>query len=273
MKKKAEKIVIYTLLILFAIVIIAPLIGVVITGFKTNQELFLETWSLPEEWKIENYIDAWESGIGTYLKNSVIVTVGGTVLATFLSCLAAYPLSRLHFTTKRLFVLLIMGGLMLAPQSSVISLYRMAREMHLYDTLTGLILINAAFRIPFSTFLIMTFYKGISKSLDESAIIDGAKTRQIFWKIMMPLSKPIIASSAIVCVRAIWNELMFANVMLTSSAKKTIPVGLVNMQGMTTTNWTVLMAGMVIASVPLIVIFLVLQKQFIRGLTAGSVKG
>ena len=90
---------------------------------------------------------------------------------------------------------------------------------------------------------------------------------------MMPLSKPIIASSAIVCVRAIWNELMFANVMLTSSAKKTIPVGLVNMQGMTTTNWTVLMAGMVIASVPLIVIFLVLQKQFIRGLTAGSVKG
>lgn len=273
MKRRAEKTVIYILLILFAVMIIIPLIWVVITGFKTNQELFLATWSLPEEWKFENYIKAWDSGIGVYLKNSVIVTVCGTALATFVSCLAAYPLSRMNFSAKKTIVLLIMGGLMLAPQSSVISLYRMARAMHLYDTLTGLILINAAFRIPFSTFLIMTFYKGISKSLDESAIIDGAKTRQIFWKIMMPLSKPIIASSAIVCVRAIWNELMFANVMITSNAKKTIPVGLVNMQGMTTTNWTVLMAGMVISSLPLIIIFLLLQKQFIRGLTAGSVKG
>lgn len=273
MKKKTEKAVLWGVMILFALVIIAPLIWVVVTGFKTNQELFLATWKLPEEWKIENYINAWKSGIGVYLKNSVIVTVFGTTLATFLSCLAAYPFSRISFKSKKFWILLIMGGLMLAPQSSVISLYKMARAMHLYDTLTGLIIINAAFRIPFSTFLIMTFYKGISRSLDESAVIDGAKTRQIFWKIMMPLSKPIIASSAIVCVRAIWNELMFANVLITSSAKKTIPVGLVNMQGMTTTNWTMLMAGMVIASVPLIVIFLVLQKQFIRGLTAGSVKG
>ena len=129
------------------------------------------------------------------------------------------------------------------------------------------------FRIPFATFLIMTFYKDISVSLDESAFIDGAKTRQVFWKIIMPLSKPIIASCAIVSFRAVWNELMFANVLLESTVKKTIPVGLVNLQGTTTTNWTMLMAGMVIASVPLVIIFLILQKQFIRGLTAGGVKG
>ena len=136
-----------------------------------------------------------------------------------------------------------------------------------------MIIITGAFRIPFATFLIMTFYKDISISLDESAFIDGAKTRQVFWRIIMPLSKPIIASCAIVSFRAVWNELMFANVLLESNAKKTIPIGLVNLQGMTTTNWTMVVAGMVIASVPLIIVFLILQKQFIRGLTAGGVKG
>ena len=162
---------------------------------------------------------------------------------------------------------------MLAPQSSVISLFKMVRMVGLYDTRTSLILINAAFRIPFAIFLIMTFYKSISYSLDESAYIDGATTWQIFRKIIVPLSKPIIASSAIVSFRAVWNELMFANIMLQSTEKKTVPVGLMNFQGMTTTNWTLVVASMVIASLPLVIAFLILQKQFVRGLTAGSVKG
>ena len=119
----------------------------------------------------------------------------------------------------------------------------------------------------------MTFYKSISYSLDESAYIDGATTWQIFRKIIVPLSKPIIASSAIVSFRAVWNELMFANIMLQSTEKKTVPVGLMNFQGMTTTNWTLVVASMVIASLPLVIAFLILQKQFVRGLTAGSVKG
>ena len=162
---------------------------------------------------------------------------------------------------------------MLAPQSAVISLFKMANVIGLYNTYAGMIIITGAFRIPFATFLIMTFYRDISVSLDESAFIDGAKTRQVFWKIIMPLSKPIIASCAIVSFRAVWNELMFANVLLESTSKKTVPVGLVILQGTTTTNWTMLMAGMVIASVPLILIFIVLKKQFIRGLSAGGVKG
>ena len=162
---------------------------------------------------------------------------------------------------------------MLAPQSSVISLFKMVKIAGLYDTQTSLVLIDAAFRIPFATFLIMTFYKSISYSLDESAYIDGATTWQIFCKIIVPLSKPIIASCAIVSFRAVWNELMFANIMLQSTAKKTVPVGLMNFQGMTTTNWTLVVASMVIASLPLVIAFLALQRQFVRGLTAGSVKG
>ena len=107
----------------------------------------------------------------------------------------------------------------------------------------------------------------------KMCIRDRASTWQIFRKIIVPLSKPIIASCAIVSFRAVWNELMFANIMLQSTDKKTVPVGLMNFQGMTTTNWTLVVASMVIASLPLVIAFLLLQKQFVRGLTAGSVKG
>lgn len=271
--KKISHIIILFLLILFALIIFLPLIWMVITGLKTNRELFLAPWKMPEKWQFHNYADAWRAGIGTFFKNSVITTVGATVFSTLLACLAAYPISRIKFRTKKLWVVLILGGLMLAPQSAVISLFKMSKVLHLYDSYLGMIIITGAFRIPFATFLIMTFYKDISISLDESAFIDGAKTRQVFWKIIMPLSKPIIASCAIVSFRAVWNELMFANVLLESNMKKTIPIGLVNLQGMTTTNWTMVVAGMVIASVPLIIVFMILQKQFIRGLTAGGVKG
>ncbi|RGT71013.1 carbohydrate ABC transporter permease [Mediterraneibacter massiliensis] len=273
MKKRILQIIAYVFFILLAIIIILPLVWMVITGFKTNQEMFLSPFSLPEKWHWENYTNAWSKGIGVYLSNSVIITVGATVLSTFVSCLAAYPLARIHFKGKKMWILLILGGLMLAPQSSVISLFRMVRIVGMYDTRTSLILIDAAFRIPFATFLTMTFYKSISYSLDESAYIDGATTWQIFRKIIVPLSKPIIASCAIVSFRAVWNELMFANIMLQSTEKKTVPVGLMNFQGMTTTNWTLVIASMVIASLPLVIAFLLLQKQFVRGLTAGSVKG
>lgn len=273
MKKKILHGITYVLFSIFAILIILPLLWLIITGFKSNQEMFLAPFSLPEVWHWENYVDAWSKGVGVYLTNSVIITVLATVLSTFVSCLAAYPLARLKFKSKMFWVMLILGGLMLAPQSSVISLFKMVKMAGLYDTRTSLVLIDAAFRIPFATFLIMTFYKSISYSLDESAYIDGASTWYIFRKIIVPLSKPIIASCAIVSFRAVWNELMFANIMLQSTDKKTVPVGLMNFQGMTTTNWTLVVASMVIASLPLVIAFLALQKQFVRGLTAGSVKG
>jgi len=273
MKNKLIHGLILFFLILFAIIVLLPMLWMIVTGFKTNQELFLAPFSLPNQWHWENYVNAWEHGIGLYFLNSVSITVAATVLSIVVSALAAYPLARLQFKGKKFWIYLILGGLMLAPQSSVISLFKMVKFADLYDTRTSLIIIDAAFRVPFATFLIMTHYKSISYSLDESAYIDGANTWQIFKAIIVPLSKPIIASCAIVSFRAVWNELMFANIFLQSTDKKTVPVGLMNIQGMTTTNWTLLLSSMVIASVPLVIAFLLLQKQFVRGLTAGSIKG
>lgn len=265
--------VIFAVLLLFALAIILPLIWIVITGFKSNKDIYTSPFALPSVWLFKNYVSAWKSGIGRYLLNSVIVTAFSTLISAGLSCLAAYPLSRMNFKMKRFLVYLIMGGLMLAPQSSAISLFKMMGLAHLIDTRFGLELVTAAFNIPFATFLIMTFFKSISPSLDEAAFIDGATTGQVFFRIILPLSKPILASCCIISFRSVWNELLFANIFLQSNDKKTIPVGLINMQGMTTTKWGVITAGMVLASVPLILLFLVLQKQFIRGLTLGGVKG
>ena len=258
---------------LFAIMILVPLIWMVLTGLKTNKELFLAPWMLPETLKFDNYSKAWTAGIGMYFKNSVIVTVMATAGSTLLSCFAAYPLSRYTFRSKRFWILVILGGLMLAPQSSLISLFKMTKWFGVYDTHLGLIIINGAFRIPFSTFLLMTYYKSISYSLDESAYIDGASTWTIFWRIIMPLSKPIIASVIIICFRSVWNELMFANVLLQTNDLKTIPVGLLNLQGYTTTNWTMLVAGMVITSIPLILFFHNIAKAIYKGINSRKRKG
>lgn len=260
------------LLIGFAALILMPLFWMILTGFKTNRELFLAPWTMPETFHFKNYSSAWTSGIGNYFFNSVIVTVFATALTTCVACLAAYPLARVNFKNKHLVIYAILGGLMVAPQSAVISLFTLIRQLGLYDQRLGLILVESTFNISFSTFLIMAYYRTISSSLDESAHIDGASSFRIFTSIIVPLSQPIIASTIIVCVRSIWNELMYANVLMTSNSKKTIPVGLVNMQGYTTTNWTQLVAGMVITSLPLVLLFLAMQRQFVRGLSAGGVK-
>ncbi|MFR9064301.1 MAG: carbohydrate ABC transporter permease [[Clostridium] scindens] len=254
----------YILFIAFAIIIILPLVWMIITGFKTNQELFLSPFALPKQWHWENYTDAWSMGIGVYLSNSVIITVAATALSTFVVRLAAYPLARLQFKSKKLWIYLILGGLMLAP-SLRSSPFKMVRIAGLYDTRTSLILINAAFRIPFATFLIMTFYKSISIAWTSRHISMGPVPGRYSVKIIVPLSKPIIASCAIV-VSGPCGMVMFANIMLQSTDKKTVPVGLMNFQGMTTTNWTLVVASMVIASLPLVIAFLLLQKQFVRGL-------
>ncbi|GKI17024.1 ABC transporter permease [Oscillospiraceae bacterium] len=257
----------------FALLILAPLAWLVLTGFKTNKELFLDPWKLPVEWRFENYLAAWKAGIGKYMFNSILVTAGATLLSTLVSSMSAFALARYKFKSRTFWLMFIVSGLMLAPQASLIAQYQMCNALGIYNTRFAVILINSAFRIPFATFLIRGYFITISKEIEESAVLDGCGAWGIFGRIILPLSKPILGSAVIICVRAVWNDLMFSLVLLESDDLKTIPVGLMNMKSFTTTNWTVLIAGMVIVSVPLVILFLCLQKQFIRGLTAGSTKG
>lgn len=256
----------------FAVSIIYPLIWMFLSGFKTKNELFMNTWALPGKILYQNYIAAWEIGVGKYFFNSVFVTSISIALTIIISAFCSFGLSRYEFKYKKLLMLIMVGGLMLAPQVSLISLYKMLQVLGIYNTYLALIIPYVAYRIPFTTFLMKTYFDSIPREIEESAYLDGCNSFMVFWNIILPLSKPIVFSAALFAGMAIWNEFMFALVFIESSDLRTIPLGLMNLRGTLVTDWTILLAGLTLSALPMVIAFLMMQKQFIRGLTAGGVK-
>jgi len=244
-----------------------------LNGFKTNAELFLDPFGLPGSFSGENYIKAWKAGIGKYFLNSVFVTAVTAAITTFVCSMAAFPLSRYQFKGRNFWFMFILCGLMLAPQVSLISNYKLLQALKLYDTYFALILPYTAFRIPFTVFLLWSYFMALPRDVEESACIDGCNSFQIFLRMILPMSTPIIATSVLLTSRYVWNDFMFSLVFTESSALKTIPYGLNSMKSQADTDWAVLLAGLAIAAVPIIILFIILQKYFVRGLTSGSVKG
>jgi len=258
--------------IAFAICILYPFFWMIITGFKTKKELFMNTWALPDKWLFSNYVQAWKIGVGRYFFNSVFVTSTSIVLTVIISALCSFGLSRYDFKLKKALVIIMVGGLMLSPQVSLISLYKMLQKLGIYNTYLALIIPYVAYRIPFTTFLMKTYFDSIPREVEESAYLDGCSSFMVFLNIILPLSKPIIFTSALFSGMMIWNEFMFALVFIEDSSLKTIPLGLMNLKGSLYTDWTILVAALALSAIPMIICFLLLQKHFIRGLTAGGVK-
>ncbi|MBT2734460.1 carbohydrate ABC transporter permease [Bacillus sp. ISL-7] len=275
-RKVKDRIFQYAVLVwfgIFSLVIIYPIIWLGLSGLKSNADFFLHTWSLPEEWLWGNYQAAWDAGIGQFFLNSVFITVTSVVSVLLLGSMAAFGLSRFQFKGQNIFLLLILSGLMLAPQVSLIPLYKLLQAVGLYNTYWALILPYVAFQLPFAIFLMRSYFLSISKELEESAIIDGCNIWQVYWHIIVPMGKPIIASCALLTGMNVWNEFMFALVFVEDSALRTIPVGLMNLRSQLNTNFGIQLAGLAISALPMIIAYIVFQKQFVRGLSAGSVKG
>ncbi|MDQ0971564.1 raffinose/stachyose/melibiose transport system permease protein [Neobacillus niacini] len=258
---------------IFALVIIYPIIWLGLSGLKSNSDFFLNTWSLPEEWIWSNYKAAWDAGIGQFFLNSVYVTVVSVITVLLLGSMAAYGLSRFQFKGQNLVLILILSGLMLAPQVSLIPLYKLLQGLGLYNTYWALVLPYVAFQLPFSIFLMRSYFLSIPRELEESAIIDGCNTWKVYRHIIIPMGKPIIASCALLTGMNVWNEFMFALVFVEDSSLRTIPVGLMNLRSQLNTNFGIQLAGLAISALPMIIAYIIFQKQFVRGLTAGSVKG
>ncbi|MFT4413728.1 carbohydrate ABC transporter permease [Fredinandcohnia humi] len=258
---------------LFSLVIIYPLIWLALSGLKSNSDFFLNTWSLPKEWLWGNYKAAWDAGVGEYFFNSVLVTVVSVLLILLIGAMAAYGLSRFQFKGQNLLLILILSGLMLAPQVSLIPLYKLLQFLGLYNTYCALILPYVAFQLPFAIFLMRSYFLAIPRELEESAIIDGCNSWKVFWHIILPMGKPIIASSALLTGMFVWNEFMFALVFIEDSSLRTIPVGLMNLRSQLNTNFGIQLAGLAISALPMIIAYIIFQKQFVRGITAGGVKG
>lgn len=264
---------IWALLIVLTVSIIIPFYWMVITGFKNNAELYNNSFGLPEVWQVKNYATAWKVGVGRFLGNSLLVTVSSTLITMVLSAACAFGLSRFQFKGREVLFMMVLAGLLLAPQVAVVPLYRILSAFGIYNTYLAMIVPYVAFRIPFTVFLIRAYLLDFPKDIEEAAIIDGCSTFGIFIKITMPVSKPVLASAALLAVMNFWNEFMMAMIFTSDNNIRTIPLGLATLKGTLSTDWGALIAGLVIAAIPVVLLFVIFQKQFVRGMTAGGVKG
>jgi raffinose/stachyose/melibiose transport system permease protein len=263
------KVFVWGLLAGLVVAILYPLLWMVLSGFKTNQEVFGDPFGLPGALRWENYGTAWQQGVFRYFGNSVIVTAVSVVTTTMVSAWAAYGLTRLALPLNQGMLLLILGGLMLAPTVALVPLFRLLQTLQLFNTYWALIILYTAFRVPFTTFLIRAYMIDLPMELDEAAKMDGATTGQIFWKIILPMCRPILVSAALLQALFAWNEFVFALAFISDDSLKTLPVGLMSMQSRLTTDWPVVFAALSMAAAPMIILFLIGQRQFLRGLTEG----
>jgi raffinose/stachyose/melibiose transport system permease protein len=263
------RLLVWGLLIALVVAILYPLLWMVLGGFKDNQEVFNSPWGLPGALRWQNYSRAWQLGVFRYFSNSVIVTTASIVTTTLISAWAAYGLTRLRIPLSNAVVLLVLGGLMLAPTVALIPLFRLLQAIGIYDTYWALLVLYTAFRIPFTTFLIRAYMIELPHEVDEAATIDGASRTQTFWRIILPMCRPILVSAALLQALFAWNEFVFALVFISDESLKTLPVGLVSMQSRLLTDWPIVFAGLTMAALPMVVLFLIGQRQFLRGLTEG----
>jgi raffinose/stachyose/melibiose transport system permease protein len=260
---------VWAFLLALAVVVIYPLLWMTLNGFKTNAELFGNPFALPLELRWENYANAWNRGVGNYLMVSVLVTVTSTIATVFIGAWAAYGLTRIKIPFSRTFLIIILAGLMMAPTVALIPLVRMFQAMGLYNTFWALLILYTAFRIPFTVFLIRAYMMDLPVQIDEAAAVDGASRARAFWQIILPMCKPIIVSTVILNILFTWNEYLFAMVFTSGGDFQTLPVGLTNLMAKHGTDYPVVFAGMVMAALPMVVLFIAGQRYFIRGLADG----
>ncbi len=256
---------------LLAAVFMLPLAWTVIGSLRPGNTLRTEPWGLPEALDLENYVAAWEGDIGLYLLNSTVVTIVSVALIIGLSAPAAYAFARLRFSGSGLIFGFILTGLLIPAHAVLIPLYQLNSALRVGDYL-AIIGPYVAFGLPLSTLLLRAYFVEVPCELMEAAIVDGAGHWRILWQVFMPIARPAVATVAIFQAAWIWNELPFALVFIKESAHQTLPVGLLSFQGEHIANWGAILAGVTVAVVPLMILYLLFQKHIVRGLTAGAVK-
>lgn len=259
----------WSFLIGLVVIVVYPLLWMIFNGFKTNAELFGSPFALPIEWRWSNYVDAWNRGVSNYMMTSVLVTLTSTIMVVFISAWAAYGLTRITIPFGRFWSSFILGGLMLAPTVALVPLVKMFQALELYNTFWALMILYTAFRIPFTTFLIRAYMIDLPRDVDEAAEMDGASRWKSFWLIILPMCKPILISTVLLHVLFAWNEYLFAMVFTSGTGMQPLPVGLTSLMSKHGTDYPVVFAGMTIAAIPVIILFLLSQRYFVKGLADG----
>jgi raffinose/stachyose/melibiose transport system permease protein len=274
-KIRFPSLLLYLFLGIYAIIQVYPLIWLFLFSFKNNNEIFGgNAMGIPQVWRISNYLTVLTSGnVAVYLMNSVIVTAVTILISTILITTSAYSIVRLHWKMSKVFLTYILLGLMVPIHATLLPLFIILRNLNLLNSYLSLILPYVVFALPMGVFIMVGFLKSIPKELEESACLDGCGIYKTFYYIVVPLLKPAIATVAIFTFLSSWNELMFANTFINSERLKTLTVGIMSLSGQQGTQWGSIGAGLVIATVPTLLIYFLLSDQLQKSMIAGAVKG
>jgi ABC-type sugar transport system, permease component len=261
-------------LFLFSLTCIFPIIWIVYSSFKSNNEFMLNVMALPQHISFKNYYTAFVEGrmyvnfIASALNTCVAVSA-----VIFLAFITGYVLARYRFKGRNQIYTLFLVGMLTPVYALIVPLFIQMKTLGMIDNVYTLIVPYIAIRLPIAIFLIESFVRTLPVELDEAAYIDGASVWSTLWKIIFPVCRPVLATVLILTFLDTWNEFPFALVLVTQDAFRTVPVALTNFYGQYTTDYTALMAALVLSILPVIVVYLLFYKKIIQGMTAGAVKG
>ena len=262
------------LLVLFSIISLYPLFWMAGSSFRSNKEIFLTPASLPSKFDFRVFAKAWKAAsLGTAVPNSLLATMITVLVIVATSSLAAFALARMRFRGQKLILAGFVSGQIVSAQIVLIPLFTLYIRLHWFDTLASLVSACITFGIPLSVFLFWSFFTEIPREIEESTKMDGCSSFLFYARILIPLSTPIFASVVIFQSLFSWNEYLFALTFLKRAEVRTIPVQMQVFFAQYTTDWSMLFAALTITVIPVTVIYLLMQKAFIKGLTAGAIKG
>ena len=265
----------YTLLTAGAVVMALPFLYMLSTSFKTQTYvLTVPPQFIPHPVTVSNYPEAWRTGnFGRYLVNSLSVAAVTTTLSLLVSSMMAYGFARFSFPGKELLFKILLLGLMVPPIMLIIPQFVLAKYLGLIDSLTGLVVFYVGSTLSLNTFLLRGFFAAIPAELEQAMEMDGANAWTRYWRLVLPLSKPALATATIFTFLASWDEFSWALTIIDTPDKRTLPLAIALFHGQNSTLWGLVFAASMIAIVPVIIVFLVFQRYFVQGLTSGAVKG
>jgi ABC-type glycerol-3-phosphate transport system permease component len=265
----------------YALWVMLPMLWVAYSSFKADAAIFRDAfaWPRPGEWQTENYVRAWrEARFGEYFLNSVVVTVTSVGAIVALGAMAAYALARFFHPAGRVVFGLFLAGMMIPAQLAIIPLFFELRALGLLNSRFGLILVYTANGLPFAIFILAGFFRSLPRTLYEAAVIDGCGEFSAFWRVMLPLARPGLVTVAIFQFIGVWKEYFFAFMLASGDvggSARTLPLGLANLSitAQYRSDYGSLFAGIVLVTLPILLVYLLLQRQIVKGIAAGALKG
>jgi len=264
----------YLLLIAFSLFVLLPIFGLFLSAFKTDTQIIQGPFSLPQSWNLENFRQAWFTGrFNIFFKNSVVVSLAVVIASVFLSVLMGYAFGLLPMPGKKWLFPLVLLGYMVPFESVIIPLYHFSDLLGLRDSYWALILPQIGLSVSFGTLWMTSFFENAPRDLVDAAAMDGCNRWQTLWQVLWPLAKPSITTLIVLIFMWTWNEFLLALVLIQDETLRTLPVGLAFFQGKYTANIPLLAAGALIVALPTVVVYVLFQRFFIRGMLGGAVKG